>query len=120
VRCEEIDVALAGIVDGSAETSPDVDEHIATCLRCQAELVRYRRLLRALRLLRSRYLEPSPGLLADTLVSLEEAVERELARSARSRRIAYAAAIGGTAVTAAATAAVLIARSRRGAERLAS
>ena len=119
MRCDEIDLILPGLVDGTAPTAPDVDEHIASCLRCQAELVRYRRLLRALRLLRTRYLEPTPGLLADTLVSLEEAVERELARSSRSRRIAYAAAIGGTAVTAAATAAVLIARSRRGTERLA-
>jgi hypothetical protein len=81
--------------------------------------VRYRRLLRALRLLRTRYLEPTPGLLAETLVSLEEAAERQLARSARSRKIAYAAAIGGTAVATAATAAVLIARSRRP-QRLAS
>ena len=49
----------------------DAQAHVETCLRCQAELARYRRLLRALQMLRTRYLEPAPGLLAQTLASLE-------------------------------------------------
>ena len=41
------------------------------------ELARYRKMLRGLHLLRTRYLEPAPGLLAQTLAALEEVGERE-------------------------------------------
>jgi hypothetical protein len=93
----------------------EVQGHVETCLRCQAELARYRRLLRALQLLRTRYLEPAPGLLAQTLASLEEAGEQRAVRSiVTGRRLAYAGAIGGAAVAAGAAATVmLVARSRR-------
>ncbi|MFL6242944.1 MAG: hypothetical protein ACJ73V_07955 [Acidimicrobiia bacterium] len=89
--------------------------HIESCLRCQAELARYRRMLRALQQLRTRFLEPSPSLLAQTLAALEEAGERRAVRSLLSgRRLAYAGAIGGAALATAGTAAALIlARSRR-------
>ena len=71
------------------------------CLRCQAELARYRKMLRGLQLLRTRYLEPAPGLLAQTLAAIEEAGERQAVRSILSgRRLAYAGAIGGAAVAA--------------------
>jgi hypothetical protein len=89
--------------------------HIESCLRCQAELARYRRMLRALQQLRTRFLEPSPSLLAQTLAAIEEAGERHAVRSLLSgRRLAYAGAIGGAALATAGTAAALIlARSRR-------
>jgi anti-sigma factor RsiW len=89
--------------------------HVESCLRCQAELARYRRMLRALQQLRTRFLEPSPSLLAQTLAALEEAGERHAVRSLLSgRRLAYAGAIGGAALATAGTAAALIlARSRR-------
>jgi len=89
--------------------------HIESCLRCQAELARYRRMLRALQQLRTRFLEPSPSLLAQTLAALEEAGERHAVRSLLSgRRLAYAGAIGGAALaTAGAAAALILARSRR-------
>ena len=89
--------------------------HIESCLRCQAELARYRRMLRALQQLRTRFLEPSPSLLAQTLAALEEAGERHAVRSLLSgRRLAYAGAIGGAALATAGTAAaLLLARSRR-------
>jgi anti-sigma factor RsiW len=93
-----------------------VQRHIESCLRCQAELARYRRMLRGLQLLRTRYLEPSPGLLAQTFAAIEEAGERKAVHSILSgRRLAYVGAIGGAAVaaTAAATTAMLLARSRR-------
>jgi anti-sigma factor RsiW len=92
-----------------------MQKHIESCLRCQAELARYRRMLRALQQLRTRFLEPSPSLLAQTLAALEEAGERHAVRSLLSgRRLAYAGAIGGAALATAGTAAALIlARSRR-------
>lgn len=74
----------------------------------------YRRLLRTLALLRTRYAEPTPGLLGETLAALTDAAEEGARRTLLSgRRLAYAGAIGGTAVATAATAALLIARSRR-------
>ncbi len=89
--------------------------HIESCLRCQAELARYRRMLRALQQLRTRFLEPSPSLLAQTLAVLEEAGERHAVRSLLSgRRLAYVGAISGAAAAAGATAvALILARSRR-------
>ena len=86
---------------GGAAVELSVQRHIESCLRCQAELARYRRMLRGLQLLRTRYLEPAPGLLAQTLAAIEEAGERQAVHSILSgRRLAYAGAIGGAAVAA--------------------
>jgi anti-sigma factor RsiW len=113
MRCDEITPLLPALVDGEPMHS-EVDQHIETCLRCQAELARYRRLLRTLSLLRSRYAEPTPGLLGETLAAITDAAETGARRTLLSgRRLAYAGAIGGGALAATATAAVLIARSRR-------
>jgi anti-sigma factor RsiW len=118
--CEEVTVLLPGMVDGDLDVDPAAIQHVETCLRCQAELARYRRLLRTLALLRTRYAEPTPGLLGDTLAALTDAAEEGARRTLLSgRRLAYAGAIGGTAVATAATAALLIARSRRRSMRLA-
>ena len=94
--CDEVTALLPALVDGD-DADPQVALHIETCLRCQAELARYRRLLRTLALLRTRYAEPTPGLLGETLAALT----------------------GGTAVAAGATAALLIVRSRKRSLRLA-
>ena len=74
MRCDEITPLLPALVDGEPMHS-EVDQHIETCLRCQAELARYRRLLRTLSLLRSRYAEPTPGLLGETLAAITDAAE---------------------------------------------
>jgi anti-sigma factor RsiW len=114
MQCEDVARLLPETVDGNNPVDLSVQSHIEACLRCQAELARYRRMLRALQQLRTRYLEPSPTLLAQTLASLEEVGERQAMRSLLSgRRLAYAGAIGGAAAAAAATTAVLMARSRR-------
>jgi anti-sigma factor RsiW len=98
VTCEEVAAALPAIVDGNERAERRVQHHVETCLRCQAELVHYRKLLRALRLLRTEYLEPAPGVLSSILANLEEAGERGAIRSLLSgRRAAY---IGGMAVAA--------------------
>jgi anti-sigma factor RsiW len=115
VRCEDVAKLLPAAVEHNAAVERSVQRHIETCLRCQAELARYRRMLRGLQLLRTRYLEPAPGLLAQTLAAIEAAGERQAVRSVLSgRRLAYAGAIGGAAFAAtAATAAMLVHRSRR-------
>ncbi len=114
MRCEEVTTLLPALVDGEYDVDGGAMRHIETCLRCQAELARYRRLLRTLAMLRTRYAEPTPGLLGDTLAALTDAAEESARRTLLSgRRLVYAGAIGGTAVAAGATAALLIARSRR-------
>jgi len=109
VRCDDVARVLPEAVDGAVVVEPGMQRHIETCLRCQAELARYRKMLRGLQLLRTRYLEPTPGLLAQTLAVLEEAGERQVVRSILSgRRLAYAGAIGGAAVAAGTAATVVI------------
>ena len=112
MQCEEISELLPQLID-SDEPNADVEAHVASCLRCQAEAARYRKLLRAMALLRTRFAEPHPAALAEALAGLELELERSGSRAALSgRRLAYAGAIGGTVATAA-TVAALLARSRR-------
>jgi hypothetical protein len=115
MRCDEVARILPEAVDNGAAVELSVQRHIETCLRCQAELARYRRMLRGLQLLRTRYLEPAPGMLAQTLAALEAAGEREARRAIlNGRRLAYVGAIGGAAVAAGTAATVMIVhRSRR-------
>src|ERR1700761_1102879 len=115
MRCDEVARILPEAVDRGAPVDLSVQRHIETCLRCQAEVARYRKMLRGIHLLRTRYLEPAPGLLAQTLDALEEAGERGAGRDTPNRRrLAYAGAIGGAAVAAGTAATVMIvARSRR-------
>ena len=89
--------------------------HVEWCLRCQAELARYRRMLRGARSSSVRsYLEPAPGLLADTLAASPRPSEGAgPALILTGRRLAYAGAIGGRRPRPAATAAAVIARARR-------
>jgi hypothetical protein len=115
MQCEEVARILPEAVDQGVAVDVSVQRHIEACLRCQAELARYRKILRGLQLLRTRYLEPTPGLLAQTLTALEVAGEREARRAIlNGRRLAYAGAIGGAAVAAGTAATVMIVhRARR-------
>jgi hypothetical protein len=100
MQCDEVARILPEAVEGGAAVELSVQRHIEQCLRC---------------LLRTRYLEPAPGLLAQTLAAIEEAGERQAVRSILSgRRLAYVGAIGGAAVAAGTAATVMIVhRSRR-------
>ena len=115
MRCEDIALLLPAAVDANQPVEPAVQQHIESCLRCQAELARYRRMLRGLQLLRTQFLEPAPGLLTATLAAIEEANERRAIHSLLSgKRLAYAGAIGGAVVAAGAAGVVVVVhRSRR-------
>ena len=119
MRCEDVALILPRAVDVGEPVDPGVQQHVNSCLACQAELARYHKLLKALRTLRTQYLTPAPGTLAQTLAALTEAQERRAIRSMVSgRRGAYIGAIGGAAVAAGAAAAA-VALARRRAPRLA-
>jgi hypothetical protein len=115
MQCEDIDLLLPGLVDGSATADRRVSRHVDSCLRCQAELVQYRKLLRTLHTLRTEVLEPAPGLLTDILTRIEVAGEQSAVRSMlRGRRVAYVGALAAaTAAAGAAGAIVLVTRNRR-------
>ncbi len=108
MRYDDVADLLPRLVDEPAGVEPAVLEFVGSDLRSQAELARYRRLLRTLQLLRDRRIEPAPGLLAETLAALDHA-DRKV-RIITGKRIAYAGAMGGFAAGAAATAVVLVRR----------
>jgi hypothetical protein len=107
LSCSDVADVLAGVVDGSADLSPQQAGHVEACLRCQADLARYRRLLRLLRSLGS-----------DGVANhLDETLLRHLDAAAASRHpqlARRAAYVGGVVVaTAASAAGVLVWASRR-------
>ena len=67
VRCEDLAVELAGMADIDASPSVDTRRHVQRCLRCQADLVGYRRLRRELRGLEVASLSPDEELLEEVL-----------------------------------------------------
>jgi anti-sigma factor RsiW len=115
MRCEEIALLLPSSVDGGEPVALSVQRHIDTCLRCQAEVARYRRMLRGLQMLRTQFLEPAPGLLTQTLAAIGAESERRAIRSVLTgRRAAYAGAVvGAVAAAGATTAAVVLTRAKR-------
>jgi hypothetical protein len=115
VPCEEIAPALAGVVDGTTRLDRSERRHVESCLRCQAELARYRKMLRAMAVLRTQATPVPPGLVADVLAHLEDAGERGAARAALSgRRVAYLGGIAAaTAAAGAGAAIVIVSRGRR-------
>jgi hypothetical protein len=114
MRCEDLSEDLASAAEGELLLEPAQREHVEACLRCQAELVQYRKLLRAMHTMRTEVLEPAPGLLADVLAGLEEAGERHAIRSILSgRRVAYLGGLAAATAAGAAGAIVLATRQRR-------
>ena len=103
MRCEDLADALSATADGSVLLGRSERRHVEQCLRCQAELVQYRKVLRAMRSMRTDVLEPAPGLLAEVLANLEAAGERRAIRSMiQGHKAAY---LGGLAAATAAGAA---------------
>lgn len=120
--CETFSLQLAGAVDGD-ELDPAAKLHFETCLRCQAELAQYKKLLRALASLRNQRLAVDDTLVNELLLALQPGgtVHRlqRLSSASRSRKAAY---IGGiaAAATAGAAGALVIASRLAARQRLAS
>ena len=114
MRCEAVADDLAGVADGSALLDARGRRHVEECLRCQADLVHYRRILRIMRSMRTEVLEPAPGLLPEVLAALEQAGERQVIKVMLSgRRAVYLGGIAAATAAGAAGALVLATRSRR-------
>jgi hypothetical protein len=114
LQCEDLAVALASTADGEGRLARGERRHVERCLRCQAEVVQYRKVLRAMRAMRTEVLEPAPGLLSDVLANLEEVGERHAVRSILSgRRIAYLGGLAAATAAGAAGAIVYATRTRR-------
>lgn len=110
MRCEELAEMVAMSLDDDGTDDWRARRHVSTCLRCQAELARHRKLLRALHGLRAEVVDPGPGLVADVLAVLDEAGERHLIRSLLSgHRVAY---VSGLAMATAGAAGALVIASR--------
>lgn len=107
--CAAVADALPGVVDGSGRLDRSHRRHVERCLRCQAELAQYRKLLRAMQALRSTASPVPAGLLADVLAHLEAAGERSAVRGALSgRRVAYLGGIAAATAAAGAGAAIML------------
>ena len=112
--CDDIGEVLAATADGSVSLDAAARSHVEQCLRCQAELVQYRKLLRALRAMRVQLIEPAPGLLPDILAAIEEAGERRALRELLDgRRVAYLGGLAAATAAGVGGALVIASRSRR-------
>jgi hypothetical protein len=116
LTCAEVADVLPALVDGPVGRRVDrrVTRHLDQCLRCQAEISGYRRLLKALHALRTEVLEPPNGAITGVLASIAADAERRAGRALlRGHTAVY---LGGVAVAAAAAgagAAVVLATRRR-------
>ena len=63
MRCDEVAEALPRLLEGPNRADRHVVRHVESCLRCQAELARYRRMLRLLGQLRAQHPPLPPGAL---------------------------------------------------------
>jgi len=114
MQCEDVSDELAAAADGSVLLGRAERRHVERCLRCQAEMVQYRKVLRAMRAMRTEVLEPAPGLLADVLASLEAAGERRAIRSMISgHKAAYLGGLAAATAAGAAGAIVFASRARK-------
>ena len=57
MQCEDIAEDLAAAAEGDTLLGRSQRRHVERCLRCQAEVVQYRRVLRAMRSLRTEVLK---------------------------------------------------------------
>lgn len=112
--CDDLSDDLSAAADGSTLLGGDQRRHVETCLRCQAELVQYKKLLRAMHTMRTEVLEPAPGLLADLLANVSERGERRAIRSMiAGHRAAYLGGLAAATAAGAAGAIVFASRARR-------
>ncbi|CAN5496038.1 hypothetical protein BH24ACT4_BH24ACT4_20170 [soil metagenome] len=108
--CAVLGDQLAAAVTDDGALDRTARAHVESCLRCQADLVEHRRVLRALRSLRTQLLEPAPGLVTEVLAHIEEEGERRAIRSLLTgRRAAYLGGLAAATAAAGAAGAIVLA-----------
>lgn len=117
MRCDDLAQVLPGLVDGSATLDRSARRHVDGCLRCQAEMVQYRKLVRGLRSLQGQVFH-APGLVGDILAAVASGEVPQRAAASVARRAAYLSGIA--AATAAGAAGAIVLASRARSRRLAS
>jgi hypothetical protein len=114
MRCEQLADVLSDAAAGALALDPASRRHVDQCLRCQAEIVQYRKLLRSLRAMRMQVLEPAPGLLPEILATIESAGERRALRElVAGHKVAYYRGLAAATAAAAGGAIVIASRSKR-------
>jgi hypothetical protein len=98
--CEAVADLLPALAD-DGRARGKAKAHVEHCLRCQAEVAGYRRLLRMMRTLRTDARSPEP----DTLIDLLAALDAESGHRRDGGPVAPRALLVGGVVTAAAAAA---------------
>ena len=110
--CRVVAIRLPG-VDDIEELGPRLTDHVATCLRCQAEAARYRSLQRRLGALEQVSYTAPPGLVASVMERLSDPVTVVVNAPRRlipSRATITAAATGAAVVATAGTLALVLRR----------
>ena len=123
MQCDQIRELLADAVDETTALDAVASRHVGSCLRCQAELAQYRRLLRTLRSLRHQPVEVPADLAALVLAGLDGGSRRRGRLEAGGRTPPWArrvAMAGALAATAGAAGAIAVVATRKGRFRLAS
>jgi len=111
MQCEQLTDLLAAAGGETQMLDPEGRGHIEGCLRCQAELAQYRKLLKALQTLRTDLLTPAPGLVTDVLLRLEQRGERKAVKSIlQGRKAAYVTGIAAASLAAGGAAAIVYSR----------
>lgn len=72
-ECDAVGGLLPAWVAGEAELDARARAHVAQCLRCQADVARYRRMLRTLHALRAEPGQTLPPAMADILTDMDGA-----------------------------------------------
>lgn len=105
--CRDAVDAVSLLAAGEDGVDPVAGAHVAICLRCQAEIAAYRRVLRTMDTMRGDLVAPPEGAVAELLAALE-ALDADYGGSWAVRA---AACVGG--LTAASAAGVLVWYGRR-------
>ena len=109
--CDRLAELMPDLLDDPSLLTATDSGHIAQCLRCQAEMARFRRLRRTLASLRLQQVPAEAGLVDDLLEGLDSAAERQERQRIAGRRAA--SIVGLAAVTAAGVGGVLVLATRR-------
>ncbi|MGH1488256.1 MAG: hypothetical protein ACRBK7_02495 [Acidimicrobiales bacterium] len=109
--CETVSIQLAEVAEGDAPLALETGRHVDGCLRCQAELAQYRKLLRALTSLREHHLFVDDTLLDEVLEVIRPAapVHKLHRLNYRNKKVAYIGGFAAAATAGAAAGAIVIA-----------